>query len=115
MKRELIYTPCIRCSCPLTMFRTDKRHRFICVRCHAEIVAKSPRNRDACCCGSINECQPCYQRELSYRYRRRNKEKLRESWHNYYYAHWEEMRAKRNAWEKGYRANKKQERKEPLP
>lgn len=112
MTRELIYTPCLRCQCPMTIFLTDKRHRFLCVRCHENMAANSPRHKGSCCCGAINECQPCYQRELSYRYRQRHKDRRREAWQDYYYANWEKMRAKRNAWEKEYRAKKRQQKKQ---
>lgn len=71
LERPLRYAPCIRCDCPLIIFLTDHRHRFVCVRCHEQMARNAARSIAPCSCADIQTCEKCYKREEFLRYRRR--------------------------------------------
>jgi hypothetical protein len=71
--RLLIYFPCMRCQCPLTHSFTDKRYRFLCIRCHEYLAKHSRRRKKPCRCAKIDQCVICLRREERWRWRNRNK------------------------------------------
>lgn len=97
MQRELIYPPCIRCSCPLILFQTDYKHRFLCVRCHEDMAHKGRRSVNPCFCGDIQVCEKCSWREYKFRHDRRNKESNARHARDYYHRHLDKMKEKNKA------------------
>jgi len=91
--RQLIYPPCIRCDCPLIIFKTDQVHRFVCVRCHEDMARKAPRKKQPCICADVQTCEKCYERERQLRKRRRTREQLAAYAREYIRKNPEKMRA----------------------
>lgn len=110
LNRPLRYAPCIRCDCPLTIFLTDHRHRFVCVRCHANMVAKATRGKNPCWCADIQTCAKCFERENFLRRRRRNLEARAKIMRTYRLLNSEKLKEQAKRHRDKYRAKKRAEK-----
>lgn len=110
LNRPLRYAPCIRCDCPLTIFLTDQRHRFVCVRCHEEMATNSSRSVNPCWCGDIQVCIKCRERERFLRYRRRNLDARAKLMRTYRLLNSEKLKEQTKRHRDNYRAKKRAEK-----
>lgn len=107
LNRPLRYAPCMRCDCPLTLFFTDRRHRFLCVRCHEDMVRKAPRSVNPCFCADIQSCKKCLDREGCFRYRKRNLAKRTKLQREYRLLNSEKLKEQKRRENAAYRARKR--------